>query len=70
MTMSCMVSGMLPKMLPARRKLISCTGTPEPKNIHAEGGSHDHEDVGPAMLQTDPASETGKKQGGVMKQIL
>ena len=44
-------------------------GTPEPKNTHAQGGSHDHEDVGPAMLQTDPASETGKKDG-VLKQIL
>ena len=49
--------------------LLHCTGTPEPKNTHAQGGSHDHEDVGPAMLQTDPASETGK-QGGVLKQIL
>lgn len=44
-------------------------GTPEPKNTHAQGGSHDHEDVGPAMLQTDPQSETGKEQG-VKSQIL
>ncbi|KAK5128855.1 hypothetical protein LTR85_000188 [Meristemomyces frigidus] len=44
-------------------------GTPEPKNIHAQGGSHDHEDVGPAMLQTDPQSETGKSQG-IKSQIL
>lgn len=37
-------------------------GTPEPKNVHAKGGSHDHEDVGPAMMQTDPSSEVGKKK--------
>ncbi|KAK5138509.1 hypothetical protein LTR08_000096 [Meristemomyces frigidus] len=45
-------------------------GTPEPENTHANGGSADHEDVGSAMLQTDPASETGKDKGSGLKQML